>query len=411
MTVIKTTCAHFRAMLATTLAIVSATNATAQCTFLVQDTFNMNPRPHGGSGQLRQPDLGDNISSYWPLVPENVQWIGPNSGAIPNWFFAAASLDPFEVDPNDPYNGIAFVGASHATLLLPFTPTPTKFTLSFETALGQGVPNPVFLGYTARPANSDNFQTHGALWLSIDSVGNWQVFANGSNALVAGGTYWYGPLYTGWVHAELTFDPASSTVSGIVGQTRFGPEPVALQLPLSYVGMEAHDNFFNGVNNFVVRTGVSPTVTAAGPGSITSGATATLTAASDAAAPEQIWWFKDGSELTDGPLGAATVAGANSLNLTITNSDASAAGQYTCLIANACGSYYSNPITLTVAPPPCSGDLNGDRLVDLGDLSVLLSNYGLTSGATPTQGDMTGDGNVDLGDLSALLSHYGANCS
>lgn len=57
----------------------------------------------------------------------------------------------------------------------------------------------------------------------------------------------------------------------------------------------------------------------------------------------------------------------------------------------------------------CLGDLNGDRLVDLTDLSTLLSNYG-TGGIGPEGGDVTGEGVVDLGDLSLLLSRFGAIC-
>ena len=60
-------------------------------------------------------------------------------------------------------------------------------------------------------------------------------------------------------------------------------------------------------------------------------------------------------------------------------------------------------------PSFCVGDLNGDRLIDLSDLSLLLSNYG-TAGVGPEHGDVTGDGLVDLSDLSLLLSQFGAAC-
>jgi YVTN family beta-propeller protein len=56
------------------------------------------------------------------------------------------------------------------------------------------------------------------------------------------------------------------------------------------------------------------------------------------------------------------------------------------------------------------GDLNGDHVVDLADLSALLTNFGLDSGATPADGDTDGDGDVDLADLSALLSSFGLSC-
>ena len=61
-------------------------------------------------------------------------------------------------------------------------------------------------------------------------------------------------------------------------------------------------------------------------------------------------------------------------------------------------------------PIPCPGDLNGDRLVNLGDLATLLAHYGTPSGATLADGDLDGDGDVDLSDLSALLGVFGSSC-
>jgi hypothetical protein len=63
-----------------------------------------------------------------------------------------------------------------------------------------------------------------------------------------------------------------------------------------------------------------------------------------------------------------------------------------------------------VTGPRCPGDLDGDGDVDLTDLSILLGNYGMTSGALYEDGDMDGDGDVDLTDLSLLLAHYGETC-
>jgi C1A family cysteine protease len=58
----------------------------------------------------------------------------------------------------------------------------------------------------------------------------------------------------------------------------------------------------------------------------------------------------------------------------------------------------------------CMGDLDGDNDVDLGDLSALLANYGMTSGAVYADGDLDGNGTVDLADLGALLGLYGQTC-
>lgn len=56
------------------------------------------------------------------------------------------------------------------------------------------------------------------------------------------------------------------------------------------------------------------------------------------------------------------------------------------------------------------GDVDGDRDVDLSDLSVLLANFGVPSGATRATGDLDGDADVDLSDLSILLAYFGAAC-
>ena len=57
----------------------------------------------------------------------------------------------------------------------------------------------------------------------------------------------------------------------------------------------------------------------------------------------------------------------------------------------------------------CLYDLDGDGQIGLGDLAILLSNYG-ESGMTYDDGDFTGDGYVGLDDLAALLGEYGTDC-
>lgn len=72
---------------------------------------------------------------------------------------------------------------------------------------------------------------------------------------------------------------------------------------------------------------------------------------------------------------------------------------------------YPAPIAVAVsAPGGCTADLDGDGVVGLTDLSVLLSNFGQPSGMTFADGDINGDGAVDLADLSALLSEFGLDC-
>jgi len=58
----------------------------------------------------------------------------------------------------------------------------------------------------------------------------------------------------------------------------------------------------------------------------------------------------------------------------------------------------------------CTGDLDGDGVVDLSDLATLLSNYGQCQNVLYQAGDLDGDGAVNLADLACLLSVYGTIC-
>ncbi|MBU0618238.1 MAG: hypothetical protein KKI02_11010, partial [Planctomycetes bacterium] len=58
----------------------------------------------------------------------------------------------------------------------------------------------------------------------------------------------------------------------------------------------------------------------------------------------------------------------------------------------------------------CTGDLDGDGEIALGDLAGLLAHYGTTSGPAYAHGDLDQDGDVDLSDLAALLAAYGETC-
>ncbi len=62
----------------------------------------------------------------------------------------------------------------------------------------------------------------------------------------------------------------------------------------------------------------------------------------------------------------------------------------------------------SVGAPPCPGDFNGDGVIDIGDLSILLANFG--GSGDPSSGDLDGDGDVDLTDLANFLAVFGTNC-
>jgi lysophospholipase L1-like esterase len=56
---------------------------------------------------------------------------------------------------------------------------------------------------------------------------------------------------------------------------------------------------------------------------------------------------------------------------------------------------------------PISGDANRDRRVDVVDLGLLATNYGIASGGTWFTGDFNADGKVDVIDLGILATNYG----
>ncbi len=61
-----------------------------------------------------------------------------------------------------------------------------------------------------------------------------------------------------------------------------------------------------------------------------------------------------------------------------------------------------------IQAPDCPEDLNNDGVIDLSDLSILLTHFGSTGG--PADGDINGDGNIDLIDLSMMLTVFGTTC-
>ncbi len=124
-------------------------------------------------------------------------------------------------------------------------------------------------------------------------------------------------------------------------------------------------------------------------------------------APLSYQWRRNGSNLSNG----GNISGATNATLTITDVAEANEGSYDCVVTNGCGNDTSLAATLTVNPVPCAGDLNGDGLVDLVDLTTLLANFGTPSGAARAQGDLDGDGDVDLSDLATLLSQFGSVCA
>ena len=55
------------------------------------------------------------------------------------------------------------------------------------------------------------------------------------------------------------------------------------------------------------------------------------------------------------------------------------------------------------ASPDCPGNLNGDNVVDITDLFVVLNNWGAVEGIA----DINGDHVVDITDLFVVLNNWG----
>jgi len=74
--------------------------------------------------------------------------------------------------------------------------------------------------------------------------------------------------------------------------------------------------------------------------------------------------------------------------------------------------YGTNEVTIRLdqisnCPP---GDIDEDGDVDLSDLTILLSNFGLVGTADWPDGDLDGDGTVSLEDMTILLGNFGSSC-
>ena len=72
----------------------------------------------------------------------------------------------------------------------------------------------------------------------------------------------------------------------------------------------------------------------------------------------------------------------------------------------ACGAVFSE---VFIAPVPCYclNDANGDGTINVGDILLVLAEFGCTAGCNA---DVTNDGNVNVSDLLSILSEFGQNC-
>ncbi len=65
---------------------------------------------------------------------------------------------------------------------------------------------------------------------------------------------------------------------------------------------------------------------------------------------------------------------------------------------------------LAPPPPPCAGDLNGDRAVNTADLVAFLGQFGQTASPSGSGADFVADGVVNTADLVFFLGRFGVAC-
>lgn len=61
----------------------------------------------------------------------------------------------------------------------------------------------------------------------------------------------------------------------------------------------------------------------------------------------------------------------------------------------------------SIEPAGTTGDLDGNGVVDAGDLALLLGAWGSCNGSRPCAADLDSDGDVDAADLGVLLGNWG----
>jgi hypothetical protein len=149
--------------------------------------------------------------------------------------------------------------------------------------------------------------------------------------------------------------------------------------------------------------GTAPTSTiSANPTSITSGSSSTLT-----------WSSTDATSCTasNGWTGTKATSGTQSVSPTATTTYA-----LTCTGTGGTSSPSSAVVTVSNTSTPKPADIDKNGVVDITDLSYLLSSYGQTTTTCTTNSSFTCDiattpsstnGKIDIFDLSLLLSGYG----
>jgi hypothetical protein len=135
---------------------------------------------------------------------------------------------------------------------------------------------------------------------------------------------------------------------------------------------------------------------------VTEGDTATFSVTAEGSAPLSYQWKRDG----------ANISGATSASYTTPAAVLADSGaKFTVVVSNSEGSVTSAEATLTVEPsgPGGPGDLNGDNVVNVEDLTIVTSNFGKSAGdpGWDPAADANGDDVVNVEDLTVVTSNFG----
>ncbi|MFN0137045.1 MAG: immunoglobulin domain-containing protein [Phycisphaerae bacterium] len=127
--------------------------------------------------------------------------------------------------------------------------------------------------------------------------------------------------------------------------------------------------------------------------------------------PMTFQWRRNGLPLTDGTTPSGSVSsGANSATLRITSVGPADVAAYDVVATNPCGDVTSATAHLTVTRAECAGDLDGNGVVELPDLAILLTQFGCNTAEAGCSADIDVDGSVGLSDLAVLLAAFGTPC-
>lgn len=124
--------------------------------------------------------------------------------------------------------------------------------------------------------------------------------------------------------------------------------------------------------------------------SVPKGSSLTLSVQAFSTAPLTYRWYKNG----------AIVSGASKATLTIKSADDGDAGNYYCVVSAGSNSAQSAAAVIKISAKT-KADINGDGLVNFGDVMVLFLDLGKKGAGQ--RSDLNGDGVVDMTDLDLLL--------